>query len=220
MEAIDGRIVFTRQRLLSSSPRTQVIRCNYSIPNGRPRGRKPAAPLPECVLKVFPSRFRISYDKEIATYTRLVGSDSTVQYPKPLGYGQWTTEKYAKTIAQGIRSTLTYGDNSTIFVLMLEFVEATSLSSMRVSEEIAMAALSSLAALHSVGIVHGDISTTNIFLVGDETSPEIVWMDFSSSWTEASPNQISWEMERAREYFAIWVWCVIHDSADNVGRCG
>jgi tRNA A-37 threonylcarbamoyl transferase component Bud32 len=104
---------------------------------------------------------------------------------------------------------------------MLEFVDATSLSSMRVSEKIAVAALSSLAALHSVGIVHGDISTTNIFLVqGDETSPEIVWMDFSSSWTEASPNQISWEMERAREYFAIWVLCVIHDSADNVGRRG
>jgi RIO-like serine/threonine protein kinase len=97
-------------------------------------------------------------------------------------------------------------------VLMLEFVDAIPLSSTAISKTVAMAALSSLAILHSVGIIHGDISASNLFVREEEGSLNIVWLDFSSSWIDASPNQLSWEMDRAREYFSLWV-CLLNTSA-------
>jgi hypothetical protein len=218
MEDIKEKTIFSRPRLLSATPGSQVVRCNYKIPTARKRPDE----VYECVLKIFPSSFRISYEKELSTYRRLIESDVGISYPDPLGCGEWPSAKYIKTIGQRITSILKDSKDSTVFVLMLGYVDATPLSSIAVSTDVALAALSSLAKLHALGIVHGDLSTSNIFVdeEQEDNSVNIVWMDFSSSWTEASPNQLSWEMDRALEYFAAWVWPMYEALSNDVGQYG
>jgi hypothetical protein len=160
----------------------------------------------------------MSYEKEVATYQQLIGSDAVaLNFPKPVGWGEWPSAKYTKTIGRRISSISKDKNDRTIFVLMLEFLDVTPLSIAVVSKNLAMAVLRSLAKMHKMRIIHGAISTTNIFRLGDEESLEIVWMDFSSSWTDASPTQIAWEMDRALEYFAIWVYSMQQLLADDVG---
>jgi tRNA A-37 threonylcarbamoyl transferase component Bud32 len=96
------------------------------------------------------------------------------------------------------------GDESaeTIFVLMLNYVQdSTTLSSVTISATVAKTVLLALEILHEGGIVHGDISTSNVLVLEGNDCVDVMWIDFSSSWTDASPKQVAWESEKAAEYF-------------------
>lgn len=204
MNLIDDRTAFSRPRILSSSPHRQVVRFDSRVSRD---GKKAGAI--DCVLKFFTSKVRIAYDKEVAAYSRLTESNTTLRFPQPLGFGEWSSAKYAKVLGKGRQTLLEDDPDSTIFVLMLEYIGNSHPLSviMPIAPEITILALSSLADLHAIGIVHGDISTTNILVIEKKGQDiNVAWVDFSSSWTNASSKQIEWELDRAAEYFEEWVY--------------
>jgi serine/threonine protein kinase len=207
MGSIDPRLLFSRPIWLSSAPTHQVIRFTARFP----RSAKKQAETVDCVLKLFTSAARTSYDKEVAVYARLNEIDSKIPRPKLLGCAEWSREKYAKTVGKGI-PLLPAGTkfDSLVFVLMLEFLERSQPISTiaTIPLDLAKSALSHLDQLHSLAIVHGDISLSNILIISSDQADEpfnTAWVDFSSSWTDASSKQILWEHERAIEYFSQWV---------------
>ena len=201
MDPIDDRFLFSHPEVLSSSRNSQVILLKSRLPRGQPF---------DSIVKCFPSRARVEYEKEISVYTVLTENDVSFKYAKPIGYGQWSSQKYVKILGKKHSSLLDEGSDDIISVLMLEFLEEAvplSDSTNIIAQEpdsglfIATSALSSLAKLHSLGIVHGDISTSNVLLCESDS----LWIDFSSSWINAPSNQIAWEWDRAVEYFSLWV---------------
>lgn len=194
MNPIDEKATFTRPRFLTSGFHSQVILCNCRL-----SGRSADKPI-TCVLKFFPSRFQLCFEKEIHAYRRLLESNTTLKYPKPYGYAEWPTAKYIKTIGRNIVPLI--GADNNVFVLILQYVEVGDTSSSSISLELAVAAMESLNLLHKEKIVHGDISIDNILAIENETTADITWLDFSCSWTDASMKQIQWEWDKAAEYFA------------------
>jgi len=91
---------------------------------------------------------------------------------------------------------------SPVYVIMLEHIEAIPLSSITPTMELIKGALSSLSELHGLGIVHGDISMDNILVIKESGGLEVMLIDYSSSWLDASQEQEDWEFLRAAEYFA------------------
>jgi len=191
------------------------VRYNYKIPDGITG---------KCILKFFPPGFRLRFEKEIDAYNRFserqeFDYDNTPDpipteafTPRPLGFASWPIAKYSKTIGRGIDSLVRAGQEQAgdseaneILVLMLEYVEGTPLSHLNVSVEMAVAALSALAKIHNAGVIHGDISEGNALVHNEGGIINVVWIDFSSSWTRGA-RHISWEMDRAADYFAQWVW--------------
>ena len=202
MEQIDPRLLFSRPRPLQSGSTRQVIRFD-----ARPSRAGKSATI-DCVLKFFSYVGRSSYDKEIAVYQRL-SENTTTTRPKFRGCDQWSREKYLKTVGRVTELLSLDGEpEPSIFVIMLDYIQLSRpLSTWTpIPVNTAKLALSALAELHKVGIVHGDISPSNILVIEDPTAPvEVVWIDFASSWTDASPKQITWECDRAAEYFSHWV---------------
>jgi serine/threonine protein kinase len=151
---------------------------------------------------------RFSYDKEIGVYQRLKEKGIAAR-PKFRGCDEWSREKYAKIVGKGAKlMSLDDELEPSIFVVMLDYIQnSRPLSeSIPVPLDIAKLALLHLAELHEIGIVHGDISHGNILLIESQEVPlEVVWIDFASSWTDASFEQITWECDRAAEYFSQWV---------------
>jgi len=81
-----------------------------------------------CVLKFFPSAFRISYEKELFAYNQLLKESTEADFfARPLGYAEWSPSKYAKAIGRNIPSLLTGTKDKVIYVLMLGFVEGLQL---------------------------------------------------------------------------------------------
>jgi RIO-like serine/threonine protein kinase len=162
----------------------------------------------DCVLKFFPVGFRLTYEREIAAYNRLLDyyqlSGSALS-PKPLGYAEWSSSKYTKAIGHNIPSLLKGTKDKVIYVLMLEFVEGLLLGHVVPSEKAIVAVLSGLYRMHALGIVHGDVSTSNVIISEEQEDAQAIWLDFGSSWTNASPQQLKWERENALKYFADWV---------------
>jgi serine/threonine protein kinase len=197
MDPLDDKVTFTRPRFLSTGFHSQVILCNTRL-----SGKSVYKPI-TCVLKFFPGRFELFFEKELQAYRRLLDSKTTLKYPKPLGFAEWPTAKYIKTIGRSIEPLEGADTESAIFVLLLEYVETRDVSSNSVTIEVAVAALESLNMLHQEGIVHGDISIGNtLAFENDVGETDVMWIDFSCSWTDASPKQIEWEWQRAVEYFA------------------
>src|SRR5277367_5803257 len=150
MERIDPRLLFSRPRLLQTGPSRQVIRFD-----ARPSRAAKSASF-DCVLKFFTSTTRFSYDKEVAVYQRLKESGAVTR-PKFRGYDEWSREKYVKIVGKGTELlSLDDEPESSIFVIMLEYIQ----NSRPLSEntpvplDIAKLALSGLAELHELGIVH------------------------------------------------------------------
>jgi serine/threonine protein kinase len=196
MKPIDEKATFTRPRFLSNGFHSQVILCNARL-SGRP-AEKPVT----CVLKFFPSHFQLCFEKEVQAYRTLLESDTTLKYPKPYGFAEWSTAKYIKTIGRTIEPLVGADTEENVFVLILQYVEVGDAPPSSLSLELAVAAMDSLNLLHKEKIVHGDISTHNILAVENETTTNITWLDFSCSWTNASAEQIRWEWNKAAEYFA------------------
>lgn len=199
MQPIPANVKYSRPHLLHESPRSQVVRCAFRDFQGA------QAETQICVLKFFPGALRPAFDREVAIYGRLIESnDDLLRYPKPLGFAEWTTKKYEKVIGRKI-TRMIGNEDDIVYVLMLEFLESTTLTN-HLSLELVKSALSSLGRLHRLGIVHGDISASNVLILPDNRNLIAVWIDFSYSWTDASERQISLERDRARNYFASLVF--------------
>jgi serine/threonine protein kinase len=197
MNPIDDKATFTRPRFVSSGFHSQVILCNTRL-----SGRSADKPI-TCVLKCFPGRFQLFFENEIQAYKRLLQSKTSLKYPKPLGFAEWPTAKYIKTIGRTIEPLVDVDTESSIFVLVLQYVETLDVSSGSITIEVAVAAMESLNMLHNEGIVHGDISILNILTFeNDAGETEVMWIDFSCSWIDASAKQIELEWRRGTEYFA------------------
>jgi serine/threonine protein kinase len=180
MEEIASQVVFSKPTLISSSTRSQVIRCSYRL--GKANS---SAKLLDCVLKFFPCAFRLSYEKELVAYNRLLElseSSEAAFFPTPLGYAEWSPSKYAKVIGRNLPSLLTGTMDKVIYVLMLEFVEGLQLDSVEPSEKFALSVMSSLCRIHNLGVVHGDISKSNV-LISDEGQNAL---QFFSDWVSVN----------------------------------
>jgi RIO-like serine/threonine protein kinase len=199
MERIHERAVFSRPKLLSLGQHSQVIRVNYKLPwdKGSPD---------DCVLKIFLPRSRVAFEKEKEVYCFLETTPIRFEYARPIGYGEWTPAKYLKTIGKGIAPLPSATSQASIRVLLLRYVDGTLLHNIASSSVIAASALSNLAGLHERGIVHGDISSDNILVSEEDDALKVFWLDFSSSWANASLKQVTWEMEKAAEFFEEWVF--------------
>lgn len=196
MEVIDDRVLFSRPRLLSTGIHGQVVHSEYRVSQiSRPKN---------CVLKFFPARFKACFDREKVIYQQLLDSNTAVQYVKPLGIAEWPSAKYLKTIGRRI-TPIKNGTSSTVYVLMLEYEKSSSLSSVPMSLPLAKSSIACLNMLHQLGIIHGDISTDNVLVVERDGLMDVLWIDFSCSWGDASPGQIALEARRAAEYFALLV---------------
>jgi len=198
MQVIDERISFSQPQLLKVTPWAQVIRFKYKASRNAPN-----ISAQDCVLKIFGEDSRILFDKEVAAYARLVQSKTSATYAKPLGYSKWTAQKYERTIGRNITRM---GDGKAeVYVLMLEFVVGRELTAKDFTKPLAISCLKSLDQLHALAIVHGDINPSNLLLLEDDSTTDFVWLDFSFSWTDASPAQLDWETDRAVEYLSDWV---------------
>lgn len=206
MEPIDDKATFSRIRLLNGGTHSQVCYCTYRIG----KSRKTADKVNHCILKFFPNAYQIHFQKEVETYNRLLESDTSLRYANPLGASKWSGAKYIKTIGGGIEPLTDVSVTSSVYVLMLEYMEGASVSDSRMSLETAKAALESLKMLHQLRIAHGDISFNNIIELGDDgTTKNAVWIDFSCSWIDASSTQIQQEWKIAVEYFSTLVTYLI-----------
>jgi hypothetical protein len=210
MEPIDDKATFSRVRLLNGGTHSQVCYCTYRIG----KSRKIADKVNHCILKFFPNAYQIRFQKEVETYNRLLESDTPLRYANPLGASKWSGAKYIKTIGKTIGGEIEplpdVSVTSSVYVLMLEYVEGDSISDSLMSLETAKAALESLKMLHQLRIAHGDISVNNIIeLEDDGTTKNAVWIDFSCSWIDASSTQIQQEWKIAVEYFSTLVTYLI-----------
>jgi RIO-like serine/threonine protein kinase len=92
-----------------------------------------------------------------------------------------------------------------IYVLMLQAVDGLPLEHVEPSKKLALAIMASLGRIHNLGVVHGDISKSNVLILGEAHNPHALWLDFASSWTNASELQQTWEIKNALQYFSDWV---------------
>jgi RIO-like serine/threonine protein kinase len=196
MPKIPDDTVFTRPHILTALPNSQVIRCQTRSLKGHSA---------ETILKFYSFENRIAYDKEVKVYRYLQGKPTEkLHIAKCLGHAEWSHSKYVKVVSKK-NASIAIGLNSTIYVVMLQPIpnaqQLASLSSLPLS--LVVSALSQLWELHVLEIIHGDISLTNILVNDDDV---VTWIDFSCSWTKASSEQIRWEMDTAKEYFALWVF--------------
>jgi RIO-like serine/threonine protein kinase len=188
--------VFTRPHILTAHPNSQVSRCHTRSSKG---------PSAEAILKFYSFENRIAYDKEVKVYRYLQDKKTEKLHTAEfLGHAEWSHSKYVKVVGKK-NASIAIGSNSTIYVVMLQPIHNTqqlaSLPSLPIS--LVVSALSQLWEMHVLEIIHGDVSATNI-LVGDDDV--VAWVDFSCSWTKASAEQRRWEMDTAKEYFALWVF--------------
>ena len=200
MQKLNDQLTFTHIQLLHTSNRNQIVRCNYK------KGRK----VNSCVLKLFPTKFRLSFEQERETYNKLLDANTNLLYPLPLGYTKWSVAKYEEVIGSTIGSILdgTPSNDSGVYVLMLHFIEnAKQLDKVYPSLQLAIEIIASLDNLHRIRIVHGDLSLSNILLIKESLTDvgKIMFLDFASSWTNASRKQLEWETKNAVEFFAAWV---------------
>jgi hypothetical protein len=206
MELINNQFLFSRPHLLSSGAHSQVVRFNCKPSHSRKvLPQRPAGESERCVLKFHTSANRLPYENELVIYRRLLETDAGLIYPRPIGYAEWSSQKYEKTIGRTIQS-ITGGEDASIFVLMLEFIEQSKpLSSVTVSIDIARAAISSLTKLHNIQIVHGDISTSNALVLEERAPARVMWIDFSSASIGASDSDLGLERRKAIDYFGAMV---------------
>jgi serine/threonine protein kinase len=192
---IEDSSTFSRPRLLSVRGNRQVVRANYKL------SKNDVNKL--CVLKFFTIESKIEFEKEIQAYSTLIASGDTF-YANPIGIAEWSIARYLKAIGKTIQPMEIGDQDRMIFVLVLQYVDLVVLSSIPIPVTVGKAAacLSSLSAMHALKMVHGDVTRDNILVSTAPGVSAIVWIDFSSSWTDASPNQIELEWNGAVEFFA------------------
>jgi len=118
LQPIHEEAVFSRPRVLSSTSYRQIIVFASQIPRSGDRG--PATL--DCVLKFFASKARISYERERTTYNQLLSERINLCYPRPHGYAEWPPAKYRKAVGRGRATLLEDDPDSTIYVLLLQYI--------------------------------------------------------------------------------------------------
>jgi serine/threonine protein kinase len=188
----------SKPRLVSHKPRTQVFFADRSIAAEK-------VDRVHCIVKVFSPRSKISYDKEIATYT-LVSDAAPNVVPVLLWSGVWTVARYRQFIGEKLPTVLRRTENQ-LHIIVLSYLDGIDAFSDNETTETrqnaAKAALHALARLHSIGIVHGDISGDNV-IIQRKTGPSYsaTWIDFSASVTSPSKADVSYEWQKAVDYFS------------------
>ena len=119
-----------------------------------------------------------------------------------IGSSEWSFSKYSKTIGKTIAPVEQSTTTSPIYALMLEYIDVVPLSTFSPTVSLVKAALSSISELHRLGIVHGDICSDNVSVIQDGGKTEVMLIDYSSSWANASLEQKTQEFQSATEYFA------------------
>jgi serine/threonine protein kinase len=198
---LDDRLIFSGPHLVRNGAYSQSVRCQYRL------SRKGAEPPSLCILNFFPPQFRSSFEREVAIYRTISEASTTLKHLKYVGYGEWSFSKYKKTIGRNTPALDKSSPTSTVYVLMLDYIEGVALSSISPTVALVKAVLSSLLELHQLGIVHGNVCTDNVLIV-DEQKIEVMLIDYSSSWFDASTEQKGWEFQNVVEYFARLVYSI------------
>ena len=193
---------FTNPKLVSQKLQTQVVLCDAFDT------RRETEIL--CILKFFSPRANVSYNRELAVYS--TANSSTVLQESvllKLWSGIWTKTKYLEFLADSLPTLLQKKDQQ-ISVIALPYIRNTD-SIFNGPEELRLfltkAALYSLRHLHTNRITHGDISVSNLLIERqDDYGYSTYWIDFSSSTVEASAVNITYEWEKAVDYFSNLVY--------------
>jgi serine/threonine protein kinase len=202
-------LIFGRPKLLSHKSQSQVILCDFHS------GER--IETSSCILKIFPPKSSVAYEKELSIYTHLGTQNSNADAveeitPTKFWSGVWSAERYQEFLGGRLPTVLRRTDTQ-VDVLVLSYVEnICALSSDETSEvrlHAANAALRSLQALHSNEIVHGDISVDNVLFQRNGNRYDALWIDFSASVINASRNSISREWKKAVDYFAHMVLSIL-----------
>jgi serine/threonine protein kinase len=197
VEEDTGSLEYLKPRLLSQNSKTQVILCDTF--EGDIRNINP------CVLKLFHPSVKALYANELAVYELRSSIPDLVDIvPERLWSGRWSAGRYREFIGNGFPNLLRKSDKH-ILVLAIEYIE--DVGPLHVLPEdlrsyIVKAALHSLRALHTAGILHGDVSNQNMLVTKTDERYEIEWIDFGASSTAASPDLIALEWENAINYFS------------------
>lgn len=187
---------FLLPRLLSHKPRSQVVLCDYISDE--------SSPFSECVVKVFPPKGRVAYEKELSAYSVLEKEHKSIS-PRNIWSGNWSAERYQEFLGGMLPSVLRRAETE-VSVIALSFVKGSNVFSPRLPTETRIAAvksaLRSLRSLHRIGIVHGDISTENVIIRSAGDHFFAFWIDFSSCNISASKKAMLHEWEKANKYFS------------------
>ena len=198
IESEDPPFLHRTPKLLSHQPGHQVILCDYA-------NREGGETLP-CILKLFSPRHRKKYNNEIDAYDYVLGSDGEDKpLPNKLWSGTWSKGTYQKFL--GNLPSILRPSESEVYALMLEHIDSaifvTGIDSASSKQLAVGVALRSLRSLHSIGLVHGDIAESNVLIKrGTNHSYSAIWVDFSTSVTNASLAIISREWDKALKYFS------------------
>jgi RIO-like serine/threonine protein kinase len=186
--------VLSKPRLVNHKTRTQVFSCDYA-------GAERITP---CIVKLFSPRSKANYEKEVAAYTS-AASHQQSSLPIKLWSGVWSVARYQQFIGNKFPSVLRRTENQ-LNVILLSYVESIDALSPDESPEIRQravkAALRALQVLHSIGIVHGDVSRDNVLLHQNGAHWEATWIDFASSIVDPSKRDVTHEWQKAIEYFS------------------
>ena len=176
MNTILKGAVFSCPRPLSHGQECEVWRASARWP-GNPK------PGNDCVLKFFSRRARTLYLKELDAYDHLKKTCAPFRFPTPFGYDEWMQAKYVKFYGRAGNHHLKADPEAMIDVLMWEYIpHSTRLSELvPIPVNIAKRALSRLLELHSVNIMHGNVSLSNALLLVDHDSSNVLWIDFTYS---------------------------------------
>jgi len=200
LQVSDNPFTFLRPKLLSHKGRHQVV---LSVAQDAESGEETP-----CVVKFFSPNARHAFQRELSVYSYEGTEDAR---PQKLWSGAWPSSEYLEFL-RNLPSVLRKSDGQ-VYALVLTYVE--SIDSLAPSQPTELqkhavkAALLSLRRLHSVGIVHGDISVENLLLQQNGHNLEATWIDFSSSSVQASMAMIEQEWEQAITYFSQLV-CLAH----------
>lgn len=187
--------VLSNPRLLSNKVRSQVFSCDYTRVEDTTRSA--------CIVKLYSSRHTAAYERELAIYN-LVRDFDAPPIPSKLWSGVWDGVRYREFLG-GQFPSLGRGEVR-VKVIVLAYTEDFDVFRREdlpeaVQQQAAKAALLALRKLHTLGIVHGDISRNNILIHGKTPHYDATLVDFASSVANASQDAMSHEWDKAVEYF-------------------
>jgi RIO-like serine/threonine protein kinase len=198
--ASEAPFQFSRPKLLSHKPRSQVFLCDYSSTG--------SDSVSACIIKVFTARDKVSYRKESSVYSLARGSglaSGLNALPTKLGSGEWDATRYQEFIGGKFPSAMRRSEVG-VDVIVLAYIESFNAFGMSESLETrirgAKSALRTLQTLHTNGIVHGDISVNNVLIQRYRDSYTATWIDFSASVINPTRARIALEWRNAIDYFS------------------
>jgi RIO-like serine/threonine protein kinase len=195
--SITESLSFISPKLLSHKPHSQVILC--SVRSAAENTKT------QCVLKFFPPKANAAFRQELLVYSKATTSESLQEIiPEKLWSESWTASRYHKFLAN-LPSVLAKSDRK-VDVLAISYIEDSDALIESEPPELhiyaAKAALRALQELHENKIVHGDVSVDNLLVQREFDQYFAYWVDFSQSRLNAKQRDITYEWQKAVDYFA------------------